>query len=686
MSHGLFNAIQGVFLMSDPIQDATSKIESRLETGFLNPVTHSDIKAVTDEIKALPADQAGQLIDELMADGTLNKIADKAMVSSMLNIINFGGLDSNERQEFFADMVGKLDGDGLRKLSTAFAQTDEMSGRKVPVTEIGSSVATHAGPQTKLDYIAALTPDIGSGGRPEFGYGFSHISYSDPEARAVGEVLGSMRGAYAEEAFTALGTHLPDVLTSSINAQLNTTFSSGGPSLSMMTWNADTYETIMDAAASMSDVGIKAQVFNAGVDVMRSLRDPDTSIGGGTSRGKDEVLDQMADGLARIIGSLGPHSNAFTRPDGPSGGLAPITEISSTVAAHTYWQVKLDYITALAPNIDNKFHSDIGFGYSTISHTDAEAVAVIEVLSTMRGSNAEEAFTALGSHLPDVLISSLNTKMNSVTSPNGMSAMTISWDAGSYEAIMYAAASMSDADLKAQIFDAGVDAMRSVRDTNLTIGGLTPLYKPEAMDKMIDALTTIIDSDTSGVMRELTFNGATRDGSDFAAYAKEMLNQGGEAHLGAQMARLQMGNRLTANPVDRLNQTEIVPNSNNQTRLPQAASLGYFVGSVSAAVKSIDSDVEKQRALTTAILKSTLSIVDKARIGGAATGIAASVGKEWVQFAVAAAIANPHANAATKLAHAALPIDPTTGETGVGSAVMSDFEDTLSYVAQFAEP
>lgn len=480
--------------MPDPVQDAANRIDSRLESGFLNPITHSDISAVVEDIKSLPADQADQLIDQLAADGTLNKIAEEAMDGAILGL---GGLSGGERKAFFSDMAGKLDGNSLGALSTAFARTDESSGGFTPVTEIGSAVATHASPQAKLDYIGALTPGIEDGSHSDIGFGYSNINFADAEASAVGEVLGSLRGTYAEDAFSALGNHLPDVLTSSVDAQM------------------------------------------------------------------------------------------------------------TTVAAH------------------------------------------------------------------------------------GSGSSSMNWNADGYEAIMGAAASMSDADLKAQVFDAGVDTMRSVRDTNTVIGGLTVVGKDDALGQMTDGLTAIVDSDTTGVMRELTFNGATRDGSDFAAYAKEMLNQGREDHLGEQMARLQMGNSLTENPVDRLYRSETVPNSNDQTRLPNAASLGYFVGGVGAAVKSIDADVAQQQAVTTAVLKSALTVIDKAGIGGPAAlavGTTASVAKEWVQLAVSEAITNPSADAATTLAHAALPIDPATRETGVGSQVMSDFEDTLSFVNQFAKP
>lgn len=480
--------------MPDAVQAATQTIDTRMSSGFLNPVTHDDIRAVTDQISALPAADADRLIDELAAGGKLDRIAEEAMDGSVLGL---GGLSTDERQAFFADMAGKLDGDSLATLSNAFAKTGGDSHGYTPVTELGSAIATHAAPQTKVDYLGQIAGGAESGSHADIGLGYSGVNMVDAEARAAGEVLGSLRGSFAESGFQALGTRLPDVLTSAIDGDMTTVAGFGG------------------------------------------------------------------------------------------------------------------------------------------------------------------------------------------------SATTVSWNAENYEAIMGAAASMGNADLKAQVFDAGIDTLRSVRDTDTIIGGLTVVGKDDALRTMTDGLTRIVDSDTTGVMRELTMNGTTRDGSDFAAYAKEMLNQDRTSELGAQMGRLQVGNDGTENAVERLYRSEVVPNTDHQTRLPHAASLGYFVGGVSAAVKSIDADVTQQQATTTAMLKSALTVVDKAKFGGpvaAAVGTTASVAKEWVQFAVNAAIQNPNADAAVTLARAALPIDASTGETGVGSAVMSDFEDTLSFVAQYARP
>jgi len=231
--------------------------------------------------------------------------------------------------------------------------------------------------------------------------------------------------------------------------------------------------------------------------------------------------------------------------------------------------------------------------------------------------------------------------------------------------------------------------MREVRDTNNVFGGLTVLGKDDAMRQMANGLTAIIDSDTTGVMDELTFNQSTMDGSSFAAYAKEMLNQNREGELGQQMGRLQVGNDSSENPVERLNAVETVPGT-TQERRANAGALGYFVGGVYAATQARSQDVAEQRETVTAILKSALTVVDKVASLGGPTGrvIAggAAVGKEWMQIAVKNAIADEGSAAGIRLERAALPVNAQTGELGVGDNVASAFEDRLASVTRTAQP
>ncbi len=419
--------------------------------------------------------------------------------------------------------------------------------------------------------------------------------------------------------------------------------------------------------------------------VAHEVMDGDWFGNGGLSG--DERRAFFADMAGKLDGrSLAALSDSFARAD--NGGFDPVTDLGQAVAIHAAPQTKVDYIAAMKNGVDDASQSSYGFGYSGTQFQDAEATAVGDVLSSLRGSYAEAGFNVIGDTLPDVLTSALDGQMRTIASQAGAT-NSMTWNADGFEAIMGAAASTANPDLKAQVFDAGVRTMREVRDTNTVIGGLTVVGKDDAMRQMTDGLTAIIDSDTTGVMRELTYNQSTMDGSSFAAYAKEMLNQDREAELGQQMGRLQVGNSATENPVDRLNAVETVPGT-DQERRANAGALGYFVGGVYAATTARSADVAEQRETVTAVLKSALTVVDKVASLGGPTGrvIAggAAVGKEWMQIAVKNAIADEGAAAGIRLERGALPVNPQTGELGVGDNVASAFEDRLASVSRTAQP
>lgn len=424
--------------------------------------------------------------------------------------------------------------------------------------------------------------------------------------------------------------------------------------------------------------------------VAHEVMDGDWFGNGGLSG--DERRAFFADMAGKLDGqSLAALSDSFAKAD--NGGFEPVKELGDAVAAHAGPQAKVDYISAMKGNVDAKSsHDDGALMVRDVHFQDGEATAVGTVLSSLKGSYAEAGFRAIGDKLPDVLSSAIDGHMTTTTSFGGAS-NTMTWNADGFEAIMNAAASTGDPALKAQVFDAGAHTLREVSSTNSVFGGLTVMGKDDALRTMTDGLTRVIDSDTSGVMRSLTYSQPTSDGSSFAAYAKEMLNQNREAELGKQMGRLQAGNNGTENPIDRLNAVEKVPGTAvtpPQDRLSNAGALGYFVGGVYAATKAVSDDVKAERDTTSAILKSALTVIDKgASLGGApgrAVAAGAAVTKEWVQAAVNAAIKDPGPDAAIWLAKAALPYDSQTRELAVGDKVMSAFQDQWGYVRDTAKP
>ncbi len=393
--------------------------------------------------------------------------------------------------------------------------------------------------------------------------------------------------------------------------------------------------------------------------------------------------------------SLAKLTNAFVETDKNGlSGLDRGKEMGDAIATHGSTQQKTDFVRAMGPKTtDQKSVNSIGI-VSTSIDADPQAAAVANVIGSMRGPAAEGAFKALNpAQQRAVMMASIETDMTTTASMGGGgSTPVVSWNTKSFDSLMTAAASTGDADLKARLFDAGTDTMRSVRQTNSQFGGLVVVGRDNALSTMADGLTRVINSDTSGVISELNLNSETRDGSDMAAYSAQMLASGKEGDLGKIMAKLQFGNKLNENAVARLYSERPVSGTGGDVLRPNAEALGYFIGSVSKGAEFVTKDIAQQREMTTAVLKSALTLVDKAagfipnKAIGAPIAISASVAKEWVQMGVRAAIDDPTAGAAARLEASALPTNPVTHEPAIGSKATNDFGGAAERVIRRAIP
>lgn len=405
---------------------------------------------------------------------------------------------------------------------------------------------------------------------------------------------------------------------------------------------------------------------------------------GGYSDGERQAL--FSDLAGKLDGqSLAALSNAFARTDDGAAGHSRVGEIADAVTRHSSASAMVDYIGAMAGKTTDRanWHEN-NWGTVTMHQSDAEAAAVAKVLGTLTGGQAEAAFRQLN---PEQLRAVMQAGIDQTSTTTGGS-QVVDWNAETTRTILHSAATMGDADLKARVFDAGVDTLRTIREVPAVGLGVNAPQRGEELATLTEGLTRIIDSDTTGVVRELAYNRETMDGSDLAGYSRQMMESGQEAKLGEIMAKLQFGNDLQGDPARRLDEvTQVpVPGGQAQDRRENAGALGYFVGSTYAAANAITKDVARQQEFTTAVLDSALAIIDKAGVGGRVVGGVASVAKEWTQYAVRAAIEDPGTSAATQLERAALPVNPTTGELGVGDNIRNAFNTTLDHVHRTARP
>lgn len=442
---------------------------------------------------------------------------------------------------------------------------------------------------------------------------------------------------------------------------------------------------------------------DGGLDKLTSeINDGKTfGLGGLSADEKRSFFAEMAKDLGGA--ELKQLSDSLAKAGGDYHGKADVQALGQAIATHATADAKLDYVRAQAGStLDHAADTSSPFNLMgstrVTSHGDAEAAAVGEVLASLKGNPAvaEQAFKALSPEqlrgVLDASIDRVETDSTTVSlgGPGASHTNNTSLDASTYKAILEAGAQSADPDFKARLFTEGAAVLRGVPQQNLLLG-ITSFDRDAATKTMAEGLTSVLKSDVSGVMRELSFNAETRDGTAFATYAKQMLNDKQTEPLADMMQQLQVGGAKNEDPINRFEATTQVtlPNGSKVDRYENAAALGHYVGGVQAAAVSITTDRKEQAELMTAVLKSGLTIVDKSGVGGKGVSAAAAVAKEWVTIGTNAAlkaIQDDPTAAGKALDLAAVPTNPNTGEEAVGSNSKSAYNSALESVVRNARP
>lgn len=406
----------------------------------------------------------------------------------------------------------------------------------------------------------------------------------------------------------------------------------------------------------------------------------------------DERRQFFADMAGKLDGNnLAALSRAFDTIGGDRGreGFGYVQEIGQAVAAHSAPQTKIDFVRSLgpdtvAPGKDSQFEN--GWLSRTSYSGNPQAVAVGEVLSSMRGAQAQQAFNALDSSQQRAVFQAAIGETATHFTGQRSAILTPGYDTRLYTEIANALATMPDAHQKAQAFAVGAEVLRGERPgTGAVLTGQNTSEPQRAMREMADALGNILDSDPSGIVNDLSQfrqppagsgDVATANGNALASYARTMLenDQGAQGRLGAQMARVAAGsdgqpNRDAAfdHPVDGQYRT--------------ATGLGYFIGATSAAARSINSDNAAQNQLIGNSLASGLTLLDKFGIAA----IPAAVAKDWVRSAVTSLNGAGASDPTQALTDAALPTDAAGNDSSISNS-RSAFLSTLNFVSANARP
>ncbi|MBP7531029.1 MAG: LysM peptidoglycan-binding domain-containing protein [Ottowia sp.] len=321
--------------------------------------------------------------------------------------------------------------------------------------------------------------------------------------------------------------------------------------------------------------------------------------------------------------------------------------------------------------------------------SDPQARSVAEVIASM-----DKSPTAARRALETLTTDQLNAVVKAAADPTMFnsasqagSSVTMHYDTATFQKLMEVAGKTGNADLKARVFAAGAEVLKEAESGNL----FTPVLADTAA--MRKGMHSLLMSDVNGVIGELASNQETRDGSALATYAKSALNAKEFDQLAEVQVRLSLGNDLKGDPVAQFGTATKAADGTD--RYLNAERLGYFAGAMNAATKSISGDAAQQAELTTAVLKSGLTLIDK--VAPKPVGVGASVAKEWVGFAVKAAYQEaikPQTAAEDKMFWAMQPVTPgeilpngeLDREVANGTAPRSAFEDTWNMVTNRAKP
>ena len=389
----------------------------------------------------------------------------------------------------------------------------------------------------------------------------------------------------------------------------------------------------------------------------------------------DQQRDLFNDLAGKLDGdSLGKVHAAYAVAEDGNTEVGRLSELGQAIAGHATPQAKVDYINAVKSGIGDGYVGTAQPGGSNAHNVDSDAAAVGNVLGSLRGDYATQAFKSLS---PDQVRNVLRTGIDQTVHVS-QGGVTSSYDATGFKNVMAAAASSGDLTVKATVLAAGAEQLRTVRDAD-NFPALSVDSKAN-LKVMGAAMAGVIDSAPNGVMKEMAYDTKTRDGSAMGTYAQVMIETGQTSRLSSQMVSLQLGNNHDQNPVKFLDQATTLPNG--QVQRQNAGALGYFVGSVYAGAAAHSSDVKTQQEVITNFLKFA---ADKIPGAGGLKPTDAMLGQDMIKIAVEAALKDPGMDPAQRLEAAALPSD-ANGRLAVGDPIYSAFEDTLATTQRLAKP
>lgn len=299
--------------------------------------------------------------------------------------------------------------------------------------------------------------------------------------------------------------------------------------------------------------------------------------GGVLGMGEGLSVDERRDLHADLGGSL--DATQLERLYNAYDNREQKLELAQGVATHATADVKTDFVGELAAQITE--NDSLG-GVMISDLGDTEGLAVAHVLSSLGGNPT--ALSAAYGKLSDTQLSGVFEAATQQVMYANMSggAPTYSYDAGPLADVIDAAATSTDAELKARVFELAGRQMETVSGAN---GIFTPtLDTAEAAGEIRTSMESLLKSDVNGVIDALEQD--YQDGKGMTAFLQETLGQdGGAETIRGLVDQLARGNDLSG---DLLSRFTAPIQQDGGVFYPAAERMGYFSGALHQAFEGVN--------------------------------------------------------------------------------------------------
>lgn len=323
-------------------------------------------------------------------------------------------------------------------------------------------------------------------------------------------------------------------------------------------------------------------------------------------------------------------------------------------------------------NVENIINGTLG----KVTTNERSASIVNELIGGLKGNQQaiDRVLGGMSQNQIDALVKEgVQHELHSHASPYGGGSVYTTNDPKPLAAVLDAVSDSNDPELKAKFFESAANQLATLENSGSL---LAPTMGKDADAKVIrDALTDLLKSDTTGIMKELETG--FRNGKGISSYAKSMLNAGEETELGNIIARLSKGNDLTQVPLDRFSAQ--VPGTDGKPHYNNAQTLGYFAGGLFSGAKQITNDRAKQADMIKNVFGTVAGAAGTANIpAGVASSILNGLTSEIVD-SVTDSMNNGTMSGEEALENLLFPRSTTTGDLYEGAAE-ADYDSSFSRV------